>query len=212
MNLTITLGAAEAQEFYEPGDFFRLMETEGSVSVYFYKAGREVARAVGVQEGYSERFLTTTFDRVRIESATAQTVTFLSRLGNEVRTDTPPNGNVTVVSSEAQPVTVTAPETQPVNTKSKGNNAGSFTQAQKTVTNASGQLLAAKSNRAYLFVQNNDTTGSIYVTVEGTDATTALGLRIGPLGAFEFQGVCPSGAIKAIGDIASNANIIVLEG
>lgn len=89
---------------------------------------------------------------------------------------------------------------------------GAFTQAQATVTNASGQLLAAKANRRYLLVQNNDASADVYVTLDGTAATTAKGIKIAAGGSLELQGFVPIGQVNAIGSVASNANVVTVEG
>lgn len=188
MLITYNSGAGVVTDYAEEGDFFRLMQTAGPVTVYFLAKGREIARAEGVSGGYAERFAEA-FDKVRIESATAQQIQFVIRRGNQVFYDQPPQGLVII---------------QNVN--------GAFSQAQKTVTNASGQLLAANAGRRYLMVQNNDSGGDIYVTVSGADATTANGLKVPAGGALELAGFVPTGAIKAIGSIANNPNIIVVEG
>lgn len=89
---------------------------------------------------------------------------------------------------------------------------GAFVHAQKTVTNASAQMLAAKTNRRYLLVQNNDAAGDIWIRLDGTAATAATGIKIPAGGSYECQGYAPTGAIMAIGSIASNANIVTVEG
>ena len=81
----------------------------------------------------------------------------------------------------------------------------------KTVTNASAQLLAAKPGRRYLLIQNRDAAGSIFVSF-GKAATTANGVRVVPGGAFELTGTQTEQAIIAIGDVANNANIVTVEG
>ena len=89
---------------------------------------------------------------------------------------------------------------------------GAFANAQKTVTNASGQLVAANSARQYLLIQNNDATGDIYVRLDGTAATIGTGVKIAAGASYELQGYVPTGAVTAIGSIASNANIVLVEG
>ena len=87
----------------------------------------------------------------------------------------------------------------------------SFVASQKTVTNASAQLLAANSARQYLAIQNNDGSGDLRIQF-GAAATLAAGLKI-PAGAtWEPTGAVPTAAIFAIGTIASNANVNVVEG
>ncbi|GKT19560.1 hypothetical protein AVHY2522_22930 [Acidovorax sp. SUPP2522] len=82
---------------------------------------------------------------------------------------------------------------------------------QKTVTSASTQLLAAKAGRKYLLVQNRDGAATVYLSF-GAAATVAAGVRIVPGGAFELVGTCTDQAIFAIGDVASQSNVVTVEG
>lgn len=189
MKVDTTIQAGAVLEFYEPGDFFRLMEALDPLTVRFYLQGKEVSQAQNVGEGYAEKFRVGSFDRVQIESATTQAIQFVIRLGQEVAYDKAPTGTVVV-----------------------SNTAGAFTQAAATVTNASAQLLAANAQRRYLLIQNKDSTGVVFVTLDGTAATTAKGIRIEPGGSYECAGFMPSGAIFAIGSIARNANVVVVQG
>ena len=86
------------------------------------------------------------------------------------------------------------------------------TQSQKTVTSSSAQLLAANASRQYLLVQNKDSSGTVYLVFGGAAATTALGLAIPPGGYFEWNGTVPLGEVRAIGNVASNTNVVTLEG
>jgi hypothetical protein len=190
MKITFTPG--QRVQTSEVGDFFRLLSTVGPVVVEFYYQGREIAERRDVEAGFAEQFKVSQFDRVDITSATAQTVQWETALGSEIRYD---RGAATVNGVLA----LTGEQS-------------AFVQAQKTVTTASAQMLAAKANRRYLLVQNKDTAGIIYVTLEGTAATVVNGIRIGPGESLEIAGFCPLGAINAIGSIASNANIVTAEG
>lgn len=192
-NLTITAG--QTLEYFEPGDFFRLMDGPNPVSLIFYRNGAEINRAEKVGEGYAESFGAGGFDRYRITSETTQSIQFVSRLGNAVQYDKAPTGDTNVVNT----VTVKTENT-------------AFTQSGKTVTNASTSLLAGKADRRYLLVQNNDSSGIVYITLDGTAATTGKGLRLLPGDAFEVQWPAPTGQIFAIGSVASNANVIAVEG
>lgn len=190
MYQALTLAAGVAVEFIEDANFFRMLDAPAAdLTLIFYDQGKEVGRAENVGSGYAENFRGGKFDKVRISSTAGGAVAFVMRLGNEVRYDKPPTGNVAVT-----------------------NTAGAFTQAQKTVTNASGSLLAANAARRYLLIQNNDASGDIYVTLDGTAATTAKGIKIAAGGSYECQGYVPTGQIFAIGSIASNANIVAVEG
>lgn len=192
MHLTMTLTANQRVEFNEDADFFRLMQAVGPVTVEYYRNGAEVAEGTNVLAGYAEQFVDTGgFDKFAITNVygATQSITFATRLGNVVSYDTPPNGNVIIT-----------------------NTGGAFTQAQATVTNASGQLAAANPARRFLLVQNNDASGNVYVTVDGSAATTAKGILLPPGGSMEISNFVPTGQVNAIGSIASNANVIVVEG
>lgn len=187
MLLTMTIQAGTAVRFSDLGNFFRLLEAVGDVSVTFFRDGGEVAASPDISAGYAEEF-SERFDAFEIASATTQIIKFVSRLGSRVAFDAPPTGVVTLTGQQ-----------------------GAFTQAQKTVTNASGVLLAANAARRYVLIQNNDASGDIYITLDGTAATTAKGIKIAAGSSYECQGFCPSGAVYAIGSIASNANIVAVE-
>lgn len=86
----------------------------------------------------------------------------------------------------------------------------SMTNTAKTVTSASGVLVAANTSRRYFSVQNNDASGTIYCTPTAT-ATAANGVKI-IAGQMWAPSVAPTNAINCIGSIASNANVILTEG
>jgi len=62
-----------------------------------------------------------------------------------------------------------------------------------------------------LLIQNNDTAGSIFIEF-GSAATLADGIRLGPLEAFEMGNAQSSQAIFAIGSLASNTKIVIVQG
>lgn len=84
-------------------------------------------------------------------------------------------------------------------------------QIQKTVTSANTVMVATNANRKYLLIQNKDATGIIYITFSAM-STIAGGIEIKPGGSFELNSNILTGAVNAIGSIASNNNVIVLEG
>ena len=85
-------------------------------------------------------------------------------------------------------------------------------QPPPAVTNASGQVAAANAARRTLLVQNNHATGNIFITLDGSAATLGNGIKISPGSLILLDVFCPSGAVNAIGDIANNAAVIVVEG
>lgn len=86
-----------------------------------------------------------------------------------------------------------------------------FTNTQRTVTSASQQLIAANTARQYLFVQNRHASGFVYLNF-GAAATAGNGIKIGPGGFWESGAVCPTSAIHMIGDVASNTEVLTVEG
>lgn len=184
MLLSTTIQAGATLEFYETGDFFRLLECNNQVTVRFYHLGAELVNAEGISEGYAEKFAEQ-FTSIKITSDTTQTLQFVVRNGNTVSYDAPPVGAA-------------------LN--------GAFTQANVTVTNASTKLKAGNASRRYLFIQNNDASGDIYITLDGSAATTAKGIKIAAGNAYELQGFVTNGEIYALGSIASNANVVIVEG
>lgn len=88
---------------------------------------------------------------------------------------------------------------------------GNFTNSQKTVTTASALLSAADADRKYFLVQNNHAAGNIFIQF-GAAAGLMSGIKIGPGVSYELNANMHSGEIYAIGDIASNANVVIVEG
>lgn len=185
---TQTLAAGQQWSLEVPGSYFRLMDAAAAVDVAFYRQGVKLPlgdiRAVLSGLWASPRG---GFDRVTITASAAGSVAV--GIGDGQAGYDRQQGSVTVTN---------------VN--------GVFFNAAKTVTNASAQLQAANALRRYLLIQNKDAAGAIFVTLDGTAATTANGVKIPPGGSYELQAFVPVGAIMAIGDIASNANIVTVEG
>lgn len=174
-----TLSAGVGVNYTEESDFFRLLGAPtDDITVIFYKAGREEARAENIGAGYAET-VPGGFDRVRITSTGGGVVKFVTRKGSEVRYDTPPNGLVTVT-----------------------NNNGAMSRLSASVgSGAVTTLAAANAARRYVLVQNNDAAIYLRLRVDGTDPTTAAGLRIPPGGAWESPaGFAPTGDIKVIAE------------
>lgn len=188
MLLKTAISAGGRLEFYEAADFFRVLEAAEPVTVRFYQSGSEVAAAEEVQGGYAEQFAGG-FDRFTVESATAQTVQFVARLGNKVQYDIAPTGEVVVK-----------------------NTAGAFAQSQETVTNVAADLLPANASRRYLLIQNKAVAGDLYVNLSGAAATAGNGVLVVPGASLELSGYASTGAVSAIGSVASNPDVVVVEG
>lgn len=190
MLLTITISAGQTVEFHEAGDFFRLMQSNAAVNVKFFQGGSELVDSPGVNAGYCEKFRDS-FTRIQIYSGTSQTIQFVSRLGNEVSYD----GAVSLVGGSV----------------AISNMAGAFTSAAVTVTNASTTISTAKARR-YLAIQNNDSAAIAYINLAGGTATTSNSIKLPAGASLIIDSYCPSNLITAIGSVASNANVVLVEG
>lgn len=180
MYISTLLSAGVAKEFQEHADFFRLIQSPtDDVTVIFYEKGAEVSRAENIGAGYAEKFVGRTFDKVVVTSVAGGTVRFISRLGNDVRYDTPPNGNVIVTNAQGNIV----------------RHAASIGWAAVTT------ITPANAGRRYLLVQNTSTAYYMRLRMDGTDPTIAQGLRIPPGGYWESPALyAPTGAVKLIAE------------
>lgn len=183
------IGAGETWRLGVPGSYFRLLGLAGPVDVQFLRHGTVVFTAGQVLDGFWSK-PAGGFDEVMITSASAQTVSLGITTGD--------------AGYDRAAGSVSVTNQTPVN--------GAYVNAQNTVTNASGLLLSANANRRALIVQNKDAIGDIYLTLDGTAATTANGVKVPAGGSLILDVYAPTGAVYAIGSIASNANIVTVAG
>lgn len=188
-----TVAGAQTMEFNIPGRYFILLATQLGVNVSFYKNGKklDLGDIQGLMSGLEAVLgnpddLEPAFTKVIITTLGADTIQF--GIGNGQVRYNRSQGNFAVT-----------------------NNSGAGTQTNPTVTNAAAQLLAFNVSRRYLLIQNKDATGNVFVNFS-TTATVANGIKIPPGGSLTMDAFACNNAISAIGDIASNANVIVLTG
>lgn len=86
-----------------------------------------------------------------------------------------------------------------------------FVNSAPAVTNASAALLAANASRRYVLIQNNHATATVYLNFSAA-ATAGNGIKLDPGASYESGFSAHLGAINAIGDVASNTAVIVVEG
>lgn len=188
--LSNSLASGTAWQIEGAGNFFRLLSTSGAVRVEFYRNGSLVSVTDNVHAGFW-RESAKPFDRVRLTNMSGGTNTL------EVVIDSDRIGYDRVSISG--------------NIIAQAKN-GTPTQAAATVTTAAANLLAANASRRYMLIQNKDAAGNIWINLQGTAATQTNGIKIGPGQSYESGSLyCSAAAISAIGDIASNANIVVVE-
>lgn len=191
-NISETISAGLSKQFNIEGDFIRLMNTTGAVEIVYYRNGAECARTGIIQAGYAETFKGGDFTSVIItdKSGASNAIEFVYRMGGDVRYDRSA-GNVTVTNTN-----------------------GNYASAAVTVTTASQALVSANVSRRYLLIQNRDTVGNLFVNfgAAATAGNGGNGLKIAPGGSFVAEVFAPKDAIHIIGDIASNANVLVIQG
>lgn len=192
---TLVLEANESREVATTGEYFELRNAPSPLVLIelMDRTGGVVSRLDAPEQ--SDYVRPGLFETVRVTNgATAQTIKYFYGTGDAGSRRF--SGNVT----------------GSVAINNKDATSGAITQAAFTVTNASANILAAKANRRYLLIQNNDATGIVFINLAGGVAAAATGIKIGVGASIEIQGYVPNGVITAIGSIASNANVTVVEG
>lgn len=190
-----TFAGATTWRLDVPGKYFTILECTAAVNVTFFKGGKKLelgqisALLAGLEVTLGEiDDPESAFDRVEVGMSGANTVKI--GIGNGQARYNRSQGSVQITNFN-----------------------GSVANTAKTVTTTSAQLVAANASRRYLLIQNKDAAGVIYVNFGAGAATTANGVKIAAGGSFSADSsFCPNTAIQAIGDIASNANVVVVEG
>jgi hypothetical protein len=194
-NRKIVLAPAQEYDFPMQGDFIRV--TTANVPIYFKT--RDGSVDFYLEAGEKADLGGVDFNSLIIYHLDGADQAVTISIGKDADISSAKlSGSVTVSSG-----TVTA------NIGNPAQAVGANTLA--TVTNANAQLLAANSTRKYLLIQNKDATGNIFINF-GAVATVANGLRIAAGGSYELNCNVLTGVINAIGDIASNANIVIVQG
>lgn len=180
---TLTAGSVLPRLF--SGAYFNILSSTGAINV---KTDGVNLKGLTAGQGFEKQ----PFTRIEITEASGATNTITYVIADE--------GFLAGLTGAMQ-ITSTVPV-----------QSGSFANAAKTVTTASAVLVAANTARKYLLVQNKDPAGNIYLNFGAGAATVANGIKIQPGGNYEMDGAQSTQAIQCIGDIASNANVLVVEG
>lgn len=183
-NYTVTIGAGSVHRHPSQGRYFKIISATGPVNV---RTERFRLNALIAGQGMED----VPYDYLEITDASGASNTITFVVGDTGFIDGL-QGSINVATQA------------PVQS-------GSFANSNNTVTSGGGVLVAANTARKYLLIQNNSTTGTIYVRF-GSAATVATGVVITPGGVYEMSDVQSTQAVYAIGDIASNANVTVVEG
>lgn len=85
-----------------------------------------------------------------------------------------------------------------------------YLQKPVTITTNAANIVGEFSKGRSVYVKNNDTAGTIYLNLTTTATASNTNIVLAP---GEYISIGNStNAISAIGDIASNANVVVIEG
>lgn len=192
-SFTQTFTAVGTWRLNVSGRYFTVISSANAVGITFYRGGKklELGQVSSILAGIEFLFdVGEGFDAVDI-AVTADTITV--GIGNGQARYNRMSGSVDINTGKVP--RVTAP-----------------TSVQATVTNASAVLVAANATRQFLAIQNNDLSGSIAINISGAAATFLNSIIIKPGEYWEPNSSVPTTAIQAIGDIASNPNIVVVQG
>lgn len=182
---TFTIGAGQAFNLKVAGEYFKILSATGAVDVR-----AEWGKLSGLIAG--QGLENTPFSRLEIMNVSGASNTLRVLIGDRNFIDGL-SGSVSI--GQAAPVRV-----------------GALTSNAKTVTSTSAQLAAAMAGRSFLLVQNNHASGSIFLNF-GAAATLTGCIKVIPGGVFELgAGLVTTQDVHAIGDIASNASIVLVEG
>lgn len=185
----VEVPAGEVMLLAVSGTRFFFKDTNAPLSVALDIGGRMAGLQAG--EGYAGR----AFTGLALTNEGASTVTGWIVVSDDEYVDRRITGTVDVTGG----VTLTGIQQR------------AFTSVAATITSASGTLAAANLNRQYLLVQNNGT-GDIFVNLAGVAATLTNGVKVAANGgALELSMCVPTALIRAIGTIASNPNIVVVQ-
>lgn len=195
-NITLNIKTGQREELPLRGDGLRLVAA--SVPIFFKSIEGDMD--FYLEQGEQALFDEKTFQRLQVwhSSGADQVITITVSEGSKFN-GAKISGSVTITGTPTVSITSLTP------TNAAGAN------ANPTVTNVAAQLVAANAARKYCLIQNKDAAGNIYINFGGV-ATVANGLKISAGGSYELNCNILTAAISAIGDIASNANIVVITG
>ena len=182
--MTVKVSPGLAVDLGAVGDYVRIKKAAIAVRIESPDNGEFLDLDQGDSASLSR------FERLRISHSDAAEQSIVLLIGNGTSADSSKvGGSVSIAGS-----------------------AVGMSSAQVTVTNVSAQIAPANVSRRILCIQNNDAVGNVFVNLAGAAATVLNGIKIPPGGVLLLDNVVPSGAVTAIGSIASNANVVLAQG
>ena len=186
--LTLTLQAGVTQQYRRGAVGLEILSSTGAVDINTYS--QQGGQNASMTQCLGGQFIKLRFGGFDIKSATAQTVKLLLLDEGEDggSRNVALNGSLNIGA-------VPAPQAAHVC-------------SSKAVTTGSTQILAAKSTRQYLLIQNPSSTNSMAITTDGSAAVLGAGSIQIPPGGFYEPSVVPTGAIMVIGSAAFNCTAV----
>lgn len=184
MNFNTFMLGGQRAEIVELGNQLRVLKGTVPFDVRFFRQGVVIQESKGVSAGFSETF-DQPFDKVEIYTLSTQEIQIFTR--HKSRTE------------------VVTPAEPRLNTQRDY-----FFHTAPLVMNFSGVLIVENLSRKYLVIQNNHATGNIWIRMDGEPASAA-DIKIKPGDKLVFDLHVPKGEISAVGDLATNNAVSVLE-
>ncbi len=191
MRIAENFAAGVGKDFNVNGDFFRIETGAANIDVDFYRGGQIIAENLRSAAAGYWCAPQGGFDRVVITSSILQLVAvdvYKGRVGADRVAGSVAVSNFPAVS-------------------------GAFVNTAATVTNADGQIAAANAARRYLSIKNKSATARVWFKFGAAAATAVNGWLLEPGEEKEFSGgYAPTDSVRAIGDAASNPDVVIIEG
>lgn len=175
MNVLQQLQAGIRVEFNESGRFLRILasEQQDKITVQFYRNGALISEALQVGRGFSETMEDGNFDSYAVTSSVTQNVNIVTRAGSRILYDTPPVGDVNILS--LPPVTIANPDAQ----KRYDDFAASFKSNAALATNTAETVFTGAANINGAIIWSASFTG-ITATSSGNKLSALLAKSSNP--------------------------------
>lgn len=192
-NKKITLSPSEEYDFPITGDSIRLV----SANVPIYFKTRDGSLDFYLEKGEKAQFDENAFQTLTIYHLDAADQSIIISVGKGADVGSAKFSGEVVITGGSNISLLRGP-------------AGYLFTYPKTVTNVSSQIDGINVNRKYYAIQNKSLTGKIWINTGGAAATQANGILLNPQEVWAPDYV-QLGVVTAIGDIASNPDILVVQ-
>lgn len=186
--LSLTFTAGQIITVDGVGSQVYLLATSSGVDIEFLQNGNVISAALAMEFGFYHK-PKGGYTQLRFTSAAAQTIKVMVGQGDGGYNR---SSGVVVIT----------------------NVAGVYTELSLSVTNASQLISASNLNRRAGLIQNNSAVAALRVTLDGSAATAAHGVRIMPGGFLQIPDFATTSAVNAMMETAdaTAANVEFIEG